>query len=255
MFVVTGCLGFLWLVAWRALYHLPEKHPRLSPEELAYIRSGTARAVELGVAPSWRTLLGYKQTWGIALSRFMLDPYWFFVADWFALYLSSKGFNLEQSILGFWVPFLGSDLGNFFGGGFSSWLVGRGWSVGRARRIVHWILGPSMLVLIPGAYSDNYWLIVSLFAYASFAYAACSTMQLAIPADAFQPRAVGSVAGLGGFGAGVGTLITTYLIGRITDQVSFQPIIIAASIIPCLSTAAFVGLVRDAEDDGVLRKL
>ena len=101
-----------------------------------------------------------------------------------------------------------------------------------------------MLVLMTAVFTSNYYLLVGLFGFASFAYSACSTMFLSLPADAFQSRAVASVSGLGGTGAGIGTLISTYLIGRVTDTFSFQPVIIAASIIPCVATAVFVLLVR-----------
>jgi ACS family hexuronate transporter-like MFS transporter len=246
VFVVTGSLGFLWLLAWRRLYRHPQQHPRLAPEELAYIQRGRtpeAQATSQAGA-SWRKLLGYRQTWGIILGRFLLDPYWFLIADWFALYLRSRGFRLEQSILGFWVPFLGADLGNFFGGALSSYWISRGWPVGKSRRTVLLIFGPSMLILIPAAFTSHYLTLVLLFGYATFAYAACSTMFLSLPSDAYHPHSVASVSGLGGTGAGVGTLISTYLIGRIADRFSFQPIVIAGSMIPCLATAVFVLMVR-----------
>jgi MFS transporter, ACS family, hexuronate transporter len=246
VFLVTGCLGFLWIIAWRWLYRPPEEHPRLAPEELEYIRRG--RTPEVRVSPrgaiTLRRLLGYRQTWGIISGRFVLDPYWFMIAEWFPLYLMSKGFRLEQSILGIWVPFLGADLGNFFGGGLSSYWIKRGWPVGRSRRTVLLIFGPSMLILIPAAFTSHYFTLVLLFGYATFAYSACSTMFLSLPSDAYHPDAVASVSGLGGTGAGIGTLISTYLIGRIADRFSFQPIVIAGSIIPCLATALFVLLVR-----------
>jgi ACS family hexuronate transporter-like MFS transporter len=245
-FVLTGCLGFLWLLAWRKMYRVPEEHPRISPAELRYIQQGR-RPISLDTPEppvQWGKLLRYRQTWGIVLGRFLLDPYWFLIADWFALYLTSKGFQVEESVLGFWAPFLGADLGNFFGGGLSSWLIRRGWPVGRSRRTVLLIFGPSMLLLIPAAFTSNYTLLILLFASASFAYAACSTMFLSLPADVFHSRAVASVSGLGGTGAGIGTLISTYLIGRISDSVSFQPIVIAASLIPCIATVVFVTLVR-----------
>jgi MFS transporter, ACS family, hexuronate transporter len=257
-FLITASLGFLWLIAWRRLYYTPEEHPRISAEELEYIQRGRSSSpTDDASSPrvSWLKLLRYRQTWGIVLGRFLLDPYWFLVAEWYGLYLKSKGFTLEQSVLGFWAPFLGADLGNFFGGGLSSWWIRRGWPVGKARRAVLMIFGPSMLVLIPAAFSSNYWLLLALFAYASFAYAACSTMFLTLPTDVFHTRAVGSVMGMGGTGAGVGTLISTVLIGIISDRFSFQPIIIGASIIPCVATAVFVSLVRTARNpdpDGVL---
>jgi ACS family hexuronate transporter-like MFS transporter len=246
-FVLTASLGAAWLVAWLKLYRTPEEHPRITSEELHYIqrgRSSTPSSNSSLPTTGWAKLLRYRQTWGIVLGRFLLDPYWFLVADWFAVYLVSKGFRVEQSVLGFWAPFLAADLGNFFGGGLSSFWIRRGWPVGRARRTVLLIFGPSMVLLIPAAFTSRFVVLILLFAWASFAYAACSTMFLSLPADVFHTRAVGSVSGLGGTGAGIGTLISTYLIGRVTDRLSFQPVVIAASLIPCLATVVFVSLVR-----------
>ncbi len=252
-FILTAMLGVLWLLAWRALYHSPETHPRISTEELEYIQKGRAGSVESGPAlpaVAWRDLLRYRQAWGIMLGRFLLDPYWFLMSEWFALFLVSKGFRIEQSALGFLGPFLAADLGNFCGGALSSYWIGRGWRVGRSRRTVLLLFGPSMLALIPAAFLTDYVALILLFSWVTFAYGACSTMFLSLPADAFHSRAVASVSGLGGTCAGIGTLISTYLIGRITDVFSFQPIIIAASLVPCVATLVFVLLVReDAEPD------
>jgi len=255
-FLLTGCLGFLWLMVWRRYYHGPEGHPGVSPEELRYIREGNVSESD-AITVRWRDLIRYKQTWGIVLGRFLLDPYWFFVAEWFALYLYSKGFRLEQSVLGFWMPFLGADFGNFAGGGLSSYWISRGWPVGKARRTVLLIFGPSMISLLGVLYTTNYVMAVSLFAYASFAYAACSTMFLSLPTDVYDSRAVGTVAGMAGTGAGIGTLISTYLIGRVTDATSFAPVIVAAAIVPCAATAVFVSLVHPSkrpDSRGLLRK-
>ena len=246
-FVITGALGSLWLVAWHRIYREPGTHPKITAAELRYIREGQAAPPESGTElPSvgWRKLLRYKQTYGIVLGRFLLDPYWFLIADWFAIYLVSKGFRLEQSILGFWAPFLAADLGNFAGGALSSFWISRGWPVGRARRTVLMIFGPSMVVLILAAFTSSYVLLMLLFSYATFAYAACSTMFLALPADVFHTRAVASVSGMGGTSAGIGTLISTYLIGVISDRFSFRPIVIAASLVPVAATFVFVTLVR-----------
>ncbi len=247
VFLLTGSLGVIWIILWRALYRKPEEHPRLAAAELEHIQRGRAaeNLMDSGLPEiKWPRLLKFRQTWGILLGRFLIDPYWFFVGDWFAVYLASKGFSLEKSLLGFWAPFLAADIGNFFGGGLSSYWIKRGWPVGRARRAVLLIFGPSMLVLIGAAFTSNYVVLLSLFAYATFAYACCSTIFLSLPADVFHTRVVGSVSGLGGTAAGIGTLITTFLIGKISDRFSFEPVVIAASIIPCLATVLFVTMVR-----------
>jgi MFS transporter, ACS family, hexuronate transporter len=245
-FLITASLGFVWLIVWRWLYHLPEDHPHISPKERAYIlaeRSSSPSQTTSQPRVTWLKLLCRRQTWGLVLGRFLLDPYWFFMAEWFALYLNSKGFSMEASALGFWAPFLGADLGNFFGGGLSSWLVRRGWAVGRSRRAVLWIFGPSMVVLALTTQTNNYCLLLLLFAYTSFAYACCGTMFFTLPTDVFHCRAVATVMGMGGTGAGIGTLISTYLIGQISER-TFEPIILAASIVPCIATLFFVTLVR-----------
>jgi ACS family hexuronate transporter-like MFS transporter len=246
-FVLTGSLGFLWLIAWLRYYRSPELHPAVSTDELRYIREGRETTASHAPAVRWRDVLGYRQTWGIVLGRFLLDPFWYFISEWFALYLLSKGYRLEASVLGFWMPFLGADIGNFVGGGISSYWISKGWPVGRARRAVLLIFGPSMGLLFLTLHTNNYFAALGLFAYAAFAYAACSTMFTSLPTDVFHHRAVGTVSGIAGTGAGVGTMISTYLIGRVTDTASFAPVIAAAAIIPFVATAVFVTMVRSSK--------
>jgi ACS family hexuronate transporter-like MFS transporter len=243
-FLVTGILGALWLFAFLMIYRKPENHPNISPEELDLIMRDRQPDPDAGNSVGWGVLLRFRQTWGIILGRALLDPYWYMIAEWFPLYLISKGFKLEQSILGAWAPFLAADLGNFFGAGLSSYLISHGWAVGKARRRVLILFGPSMLVLIATIFIKNYFLLVGLFSFATFAYACCATMFLSLPADVFQNRVVASVSGLSGTAAGLVTLLTTFLIGQVSDRFSFEPIIIVASVVPCIATALLVWLVR-----------
>ncbi|HWR50872.1 MAG TPA: MFS transporter [Bryobacteraceae bacterium] len=249
VFLVTALLGFVWIIAWLKLYHPPELHPAIGAEELAHVRAGQSRGTAGEPAVRWIQLLRYRQTWGLILGRLLLDPYWFLVAEWFAIYLLSRGFRLEDSMMGFWAPFLAADLGNFSGAALSSWFIRRGWPTGKARRTVMVLFGPSMLALAGAAFTSSYVILILLFAWASFAYAACSTMFLALPADVFHSSAVASVSGLSGTGAGIGVLISTYLIGVVSDRASFQPIVLAASVMPCVAVATMFVLLRPARGE------
>jgi ACS family hexuronate transporter-like MFS transporter len=255
-FVVTGILGFLWVIAWRWCYHPPETHRSLSEDERAMILAD--RAAEHAEAPheegerlpDWSELLRLRQTWGVIAARGLTDPVWFMIADWFAIYLDSKGFSLAETAAGFWVPFLAADLGNFFGGGLSSHLIRRGWPVGRARKAL--VAGGAfgVLALVPAAFLSDFPSLVACFAIATFSYAAMSTMALSLPADLYQSRAVATVAGLAGTGAGVGTIGSTYLIGLIADRFSFTPILVAASLVPFAAALLVLVLVRNTAQSG-----
>ena len=249
-FIVTGMLGFLWLILFRKLYYPPEQHPRLSPEERAYIlaeRADTRPAAD-GKTPgrlSYRTLLALPQTWGIIIGKTLTDPVWFFITDWFAIYLVAKGHRLEESLLAFWVPFLAADIGNFAGGGVSSWLIARGWAVGAARKLVVIVSGLGMTLLIPTVFTDSFGWLVACFAASTLAYAAFSTMVLNLPADIYPTRSVASVSGMSGTGAGIGTILATYATGVVADRYSFEPILVVASLVPLAATLAVVTLVRN----------
>jgi ACS family hexuronate transporter-like MFS transporter len=248
-FIVTGLLGFSWLVLFRWLYYGPEEHPRLSREERAYILAERADAhhghSNQSERLTYRTLLALRQTWGIIIGKALTDPVWFFITDWFAIYLVAKGHRLEDSLLAFWIPFLAADIGNFAGGGVSSWLIGRGWSVGAARKLVVVVSGLGMTLLIPTVYTDSFFWLVACFAASTLAYAAFSTMVLNLPADVYPTGSVATVSGMSGTGAGIGTILATYATGIVADRYSFEPILIAASLIPLAATVAVVTLVRN----------
>jgi len=230
-FVITGALGLAWVVVWARI--CPKTAPP-NPDAPAPERE----------RPSLRSVLRLRSTWAIVLGRSLTDPVWFFISDWFAVYLVSKGFALENTIAGFWVPFLAADFGNFAGGGFSSWLIRRGWPVTRARELVFVVGGIGMTLLAVTVFTQSFPLIITLFAIATFCYAANSTMVLTLPADLYESRAVATVSGLSGTGAGIGTICSTFLVGYVADHWSFEPVLVAASIIPVMAIAVFLLLLR-----------
>jgi len=110
--------------------------------------------------------------------------------------------------------------------------------------------GPSVLALVPAAFASSFPLLLACFAVATFSYAAMSTMAISLPADLFHTRAVGSVAGMSGTGAGLGTIASTYLIGVIADRFSFTPILLVSSVVPLLAAVVVLLLVRNTADSG-----
>jgi ACS family hexuronate transporter-like MFS transporter len=230
------------------LYHPPESHPRISESEREMILRDRAEVVEQNQTSQrttrWQDLIKLPQTWAVIAARTMTDPVWFFITDWFPIYLLTKGINPEQGLLAFWIPFVAADLGNFFGGGLSSWLIRRGWPVIKARKAVVVFGGLGMTLLIPTIFTSSLLALAGLFAVSTFAYASFSTMALVLPSDLYPSESVATVSGMSGTGAGVGTIVSTFLIGYVSDHHSFEPILLTASFIPVVGMILVLLLIR-----------
>jgi MFS transporter, ACS family, hexuronate transporter len=263
-FMIPGALGFLWLFIWRGLYRLPESHARITPSERQMILADRSDVDERPPKSlTWREVLRLRQTWGTIIAKTFTDPVWFFVADWFPIFLVAKGIELKSGLIAVWIPFIAADLGNFFGGGMSGYLVKRGWSLGRARKALVVFGGLGVTVLIPTILTTNLYVIALLFAVATFSYGAFTTIANVLPADLYFSDAVATVSGLAGTGAGIGTIIAFYLVGHFADvrQAAgthvFDPIIVAAGLVPLVAMALVLLLVRNtsATDRGLLRRI
>lgn len=235
-FLLIGVLGFIWLVPWLWFYKAdPEKHPGLSEEEREYILTGRTEA---GQGDSRRVPLGellrYRQSWGVILSRFFLDPVWWLFVSWLPIYLAETfGFDVKQIGLFAWVPFVGAMLGSLFGGWFAGRIISKGGGVHKARMttiaIGCAIMLPSLLFTI-GA-SDPLTAVL-LIACILFGFQMAIGNIQTLPSDYFGGGAVGSLAGISGTAAVAGTLITTWLVPVLTTT-SYAPIFaLSAAIVP-----------------------
>jgi MFS transporter, ACS family, hexuronate transporter len=252
-FAIPGMLGFVWLLIWRFAYYPPKDHPRLSHEERQMILSDAADPDAFAEKPRsrWVDLLKLPQTWGVIIARSFTDPVWFFIADWFPIYLVAKGFPLKSGLIAIWIPFIAADLGNFFGGASSGYLIKRGWTLGAARKALMVFGGFGVTLLIPTVLTVNLALITVLFALATFCYAAFSTIANVLPSDLFRSDSVASVSGLSGMSAGIATILAFKLVGYFSDANqslathSFDTIIIVAGLVPFIGMVLVLFLVRN----------
>jgi ACS family hexuronate transporter-like MFS transporter len=265
-FMIPGALGFFWLIAWRRLYYPPEEHPRITGAELAMIVADKrdSDAEQPGkIRPRWRDLLKFPQTWGTIVAKAFTDPVFFFITEWFPIYLVAKGIELKSGLIAVWIPFIAADVGSFIAGGVSGALIKRGWPLGTARKALIVFGGIGMAALIPTIFTTNLYLIALLFAIATFTYASFTTMANVLPADLFDSESVASVSGLSGTGAGIGTIIAFKLIGYFSDARqatgthSFDPIIIVAGLVPFVGMILVLLLVRNTEatNQGLVRRI
>jgi ACS family hexuronate transporter-like MFS transporter len=263
-FVAPGLLGFFWLIAWRSLYHLPQDHPRIRLAERQMILADHKEdEAPTKTPPRWRDLLKLPQTWGTIIARSFTDPVFFFIADWFPIYLVAKGITLRSGLIAVWIPFIAADLGNFFSGWLSGLLIKRGWSVGNARKALVVFGGCGVALLIPTILTVNLYLLTLLFALATFSYASFTTIANVLPSDLYKNESVATVSGLSGTGAALGTIIVFELAGHLSDaRIAtgthlFDPLMVIAGLIPFVGMILVLMLVRNtkATDQGLVRRI
>jgi MFS transporter, ACS family, hexuronate transporter len=215
-FVVTGFMGVMLLLFWLKLYQTPEKHPKLSREELAYIRSDPdelpAKRVALG------SLLQTRQLWAIAATRFCTDPVWPFLLFWLPDYLNKR---YELDIVNYGPPlfiiFLMADVGSIGGGWLSSKLIQSGMAANGARRIT---LALCAICATPAMFLtqiDNMYLAVAVIALLAATHQAWGVTLWATVTDVFPREAVGSAIAITSSIAGVGALIMITFVGRLLE--------------------------------------
>lgn len=219
-FIVVGLIGFVWVVAWLAIYRPLSTHPMVTPEEKSYIISGQ----EIGQTSNdakrvrWIDILRIKPTRGVILTRFFMDPVWWFYTIWLPTALAKdRGMDLKSIAIFATLAFLASDLGNIFGGGASSWLIRKGWTVNRARKTV---MVPCALCIMLGLVVPFVpaKVAVGLIAIVMFCYQSWSVNMLTIPADVLPRHIVASAAGLSHMGAGFGGIVMNYVVGHLAKS-------------------------------------
>ncbi|HEY0930947.1 MAG TPA: MFS transporter [Gemmatimonas sp.] len=216
-FFVTGLFGFVWLAFWWPMYRSVGEHPRVSAEELRYIRDGQEEVTPTTRVP-WKTLLSHRQTWTFLIGKFMTDGVWWFYLFWLPKFLDARyGIKLGKLALPIIVIYLVADVGSVGGGWLSGFLMKRGWNVATARKVTLLI---AALLIVPTAAApvvDSMWVAVALVSLAAAAHQWWSANLFTLSSDMFPRHALGSVVGLGGFAGALGGFLFQRLTGRILE--------------------------------------
>lgn len=222
-FILTGLLGFIWLIFWFVLYEIPRKYKKLSPTELAFIESDQHEVVPevVTVKPStkkvsWWKLMTYRQTWAFAIGKLLTDPIWWFYLFWLPDFFESMyHVKLSGASWPVAVVYLLSTVGSIGGGWLPLYFVNKkGWSVFKARKMSMLIYAfcvlPILFALVLG--SINMWLAVLVIGIAAAAHQAWSANIFSTVSDMFPKETTASVTGIGGmFGSLGGILLSLFV--------------------------------------------
>jgi len=237
-FILTGAIGFLWLVAWWFLYYPAGAHPYLKPAERDFIRDGADEPV-VDRTPLKR-LLGFRQLWAFSLGKLLTDPIWWFYLFWLPKFLAQEhGIRGTALIPYLTTVYIVADIGSVFGGYLSSTLIKRGWTVNAARKTAMGIFALIIPSVILASQTRSAWLAVGLIGLATACHQGWSCNIFTLASDMFPRRAVGTVVGFGGFAGGIGGILIAEFAGRVLqrDPSFYTPMFIIAGLIYLVALA------------------
>jgi ACS family hexuronate transporter-like MFS transporter len=218
VFFLSGAAGIAWAIWWLSEYFPPASHPRLSAREREEIAEVLTPRTQTGQGMSWIGLFRFPQVWGLVCAKFLSDAAWYFYLFWLPKYLYDvRHFDTKQVGYFAWIPYAAAGVGSLLGGWFSSRLIQRGRSLDFSRKLA---LGASAAVmpLIFFVTQSPVQIAIVLFSIAFAGQQSWSTLVMILPADIFPHRAVGSVAGLVGFGGAMGGVVFNLVVGYLLDH-------------------------------------
>jgi ACS family hexuronate transporter-like MFS transporter len=227
-FILTGALGFLWLIVWFIIYKRPEEHPRLSKEELAFIQSEPEEKAE---KTPWLPLFRHKQTWAFTIGKCMTDPIWWVWLFWVPGFLNKKfGIDIKAMGVPLVVIYTMASVGSIGGGWLSSFFINRGWSINAGRKSAMLLCALCVVPVIFAAGTTHIWTAILLIGLACGAHQGWSANIFTLSSDMFPKRAVGSVVGIGGAAGGIGGFFIANIVGSVLNRNpgNYLPIFIIA---------------------------
>ncbi|HEY0771523.1 MAG TPA: MFS transporter [Sphingobacteriaceae bacterium] len=218
-FLITGALGFIWLVFWWLFYEIPSRHKKISKEEFEYIHSDNEpETVQSGNPIKWSSLLGLKQTWVFIVGKLLTDPVWWFFLFWLPSYFSTTfNLDLKKPSLHLVIVYAATTVGSIAGGYLSSYLIKHGWTVLKARKTALLIAAIAVLPIMLARYATDIWVAVGIISLAAAAHQAWSSNIFTIVSDIVPKKAVSSVVGIGGMTGSIGATLFPLLVGFLLD--------------------------------------
>lgn len=240
-FIVPGAAGFVWLLVWQRWYHPPEAHPRLGAEERALILGGRESQPDpSGPGMPMGLMLRQRAMWGLMLARFMNDGAFYFFVSWLPLYLAQeRGFDITQIALFAWIPFLAADLGSVSGGWLGRFLIQRGMSLDRSRKLLIWAGALTVVATLPAVTVESPYAAIALIGLAMFAIQGKAANLFSLPTDLYAARDVGKTWGLFGAVGALGGMLFQAAVGFVSEQYGYAPVFAAVALTQ-LASAGFV---------------
>ena len=252
-YIILGLIGLIWVIPWLVINKSnPKNHPWITDEEKGIIFGDQIEEVEESTenkkSLSLKEILSFKESWGVLLCRFFIEPIWWFFAGWMPIYLNSK-FNLSIEQIGntMWISYLMAAAGSILGGLFTEQMIKKS-SVDYGRKISI-VVGCILIIvafvsIILFVKETNFMTFIYLAGVALFGFQFAIGNIQTLSSDLLKGPSVGTLAGLAGTVAAVSPMIMNWFIGQITGGGSYVPAFVAITISVALAVLVVFLLIK-----------
>ena len=216
-FIITGLLGFVWVVVWWIIYKAPHENKKVNAAELAYIEQDEEEE-EVKSTVTWKELFKFKQTYAIVFSRFVTDWVWWFFLFWTPDFLNkTHGVDLKATVLPLIIIYFMSSIGGIYGGAVSSRFIKAGRTIDFARKTTILIFALLVLPLNAVPYIHNIWIVVLIIGLATSTHQAWASNIFTIVSDVYPKHVVASMTGISSVGGAIGGALASSFVGLILE--------------------------------------
>src|SRR5690606_13199394 len=247
-YIIIGLIGLIWIAPWLIINKSkPDSHPWITEEERKLILADQIDdEVQIGKKEkglSVLQILSHRESWGVLMSRFFIEPIWWLFVGWMPLYLNSK-YNFSISDIGstIWISYVGGMAGSILGGWYCGKLMETK-SVDAARKITIAIgcalIFIGLLGIIFFVNENNPMTFIYIVGLVLFGFQFSIGNIQTISSDLFKGPSVGTLAGLAGSVAAFSVIIMNWLIPKIT-QTSYTPAFIIIAILAPMAILSII---------------
>jgi MFS transporter, ACS family, glucarate transporter len=260
-FYFMGLVGIIVSLIWLIVVYSPDRHPRISREELGYVERGGGLVhmdeVVVGLPGEAarekdRTLqylpqlIGNRMMLGIYLGQYCINTLTYFFITWFPVYLvQQRGMSILDAGLVASIPAVCGFSGGVLGGIWSDFMLRRGWSLTAARKtpiVAGMLLSISMIVC---NYVDAPWLVIVIMALAFFGKG-IGALGWAVLSDAYPKEIAGLSGGLFNMFGNISSITTPIVIGYIIQYTgSFNGALVFVGANALVAAFSFLVIVGD----------
>jgi ACS family glucarate transporter-like MFS transporter len=228
IFSVMGVIGLVLALVWWRAYFAPSRHPRVTKEEIAYIKAGGALTdvggekskvddAQIPTRQIARQILTNRMLLGIFLAQYCIATLSTFFISWFPSYLvQERHFSMLQAGFVASLPAVAGCIGGVSSGFVSDWLLRKSGSLSLARKIPITIgLGLSATIILCN-YTDVNAIVVAIMC-AAFFGKGFGALGWTVVADTAPKEAIGLTGGLFNAAGSIGGVITPVAIGYIIE--------------------------------------